>query len=129
MDVQTSEHKAVSPHRDTALLGLSALLLLGGMFAFYFYETQFNALIRTLILLGSFAASLAIAYQTVLGRTLWGYVTGSRTELRKVVWPSRQESLQATLMIAVVVLIMALLLWGLDSLLLWGVETLTGRGA
>ncbi|HEY1181887.1 MAG TPA: preprotein translocase subunit SecE, partial [Rhodocyclaceae bacterium] len=76
-----------------------------------------------------FAASLAIAYQTVLGRTLWGYISGSRTELRKVVWPSRQESLQATLMIAVVVLIMALLLWGLDSLLLWGVEILTGRGA
>ncbi len=129
MDVQTSEHKVVSPHRDTALLGLSALLLLGGMFAFYYYETQFNILVRTLILLGSFAASLAVAYQTVLGRSLWGYVSGSRTELRKVVWPSRQESLQATLMIAVVVLIMALLLWGLDSLLLWGVEILTGRGS
>lgn len=129
MDVQTTEQKAVSSHKDTALLGLSAALLLGGMFAFYFYETQFNTLVRTLILLGSFGASVALAYQTAVGRSLWGYVSGSRVELRKVVWPSRQESLQATLMIAVVVLIMALLLWGLDSLLLWGVEALTGRGA
>ena len=128
MDVQSTEQKAVSSHKDTALLALSAAALLGGMFAFYYFEGQFNALIRTLILLGGLAASLALAYQTVSGRALWGYVVGSRTELRKVVWPSRQESVQATLMIAVVVLIMALLLWGLDSLLLWGVEALTGRG-
>ena len=77
----------------------------------------------------TFAVALGVAYQTALGKSLWSYVVGSRIELRKVVWPTRQESIQATLMIAVVVLLMALLLWGLDSLLLWGVETLTGRGA
>jgi preprotein translocase subunit SecE len=129
MDVQSTEPKAVSSHKDTALLAVSAAVLLGGMFAFYYFEGQFNTLIRTLILLGGLAAGVALGYQTATGRALWGYITGSRTELRKVVWPSRQESVQATLMIAVVVLIMALLLWGLDTLLLWGVETLTGRGA
>ena len=129
MDVQTTEQKAASPHRDTALLTLAAVALLGGMFAFYYFETQFNVLIRTLMLLGSLAAAVALAYQTVVGKSLWGYVVGSRIEMRKVVWPSRQESVQATLMIAVVVLVMALLLWGLDSALLWGVEKLTGRGA
>ncbi len=128
MDVQTTEQKAVSSHKDTALLLAAAVALLGGMFAFYYYEVQFNALVRVLILLGGAAVALALAYQTALGRTLWGYVVGSRIEMRKIVWPSKQESIQATLMIAVVVLIMALLLWGLDSLLLWGVETLTGRG-
>lgn len=129
MDVQTTEQKAVSSHKDTALLLAAAVALLGGMFAFYYYEVQFNALVRVLILLGGAAVALALAYQTALGKTLWGYVVGSRIEMRKIVWPSKQESIQATLMIAVVVLIMALLLWGLDSLLLWGVETLTGRGA
>lgn len=129
MDVQTTEQKAASPHRDTALLTLAAVALLGGMFAFYYFETQFNVLIRTLMLLGSLAVAVALAYQTVVGKSLWGYVVGSRIEMRKVVWPSRQESVQATLMIAVVVLVMALLLWGLDSALLWGVEKLTGRGA
>ncbi len=129
MDIQTTEHKAASPHRDTALLSVAAAALLGGMFAFYYFEPQFNALVRVLILMAGAGAGIALAYQTALGKSLWGYVVGSRIELRKVVWPTRQESLQATLMIAVVVLIMALMLWGLDSLLLWGVETLTGRGS
>lgn len=129
MDVQTAEQKAVSARKDTALLSLAAAALVGGMFAFYYFDPQYNALIRTLILLASLAAALGMAYQTALGKTLWGYVVGSRIELRKIVWPSRQESVQATLMIAVVVLVMSLLLWGLDSLLLWGVEALTGRGA
>ncbi|WP_028080846.1 preprotein translocase subunit SecE [Solimonas soli] len=127
MEAQTHE-KAGSSHKDTAFLIIAAAALLGGMFAFYYFEGQFNAFVRTLILLGGFAATLALAYQTAIGRELWGYVTGARTELRKVVWPTRQESIQTTLMIALVVLVMALLLWGLDSLLLWGVETLTGRG-
>ncbi|SFF52496.1 protein translocase subunit secE/sec61 gamma [Fontimonas thermophila] len=129
MDVQTSEQKPASSRRDTVLLAVAAGALLGGMFAFYYFEARFNALVRTLMLLGGLAAGLVLAYQTAAGKTLWGYVVGSRIELRKIVWPTRQESVQATLMIAVVVLIMALLLWGLDSVLLWGVETLTGRGS
>lgn len=128
MDVQNTEQQAVSTHKDTALLAASAAVIIGGMFAFYYFQGQFNAPVRMLILLGGIAAGLALAYQSVPGKALWGYVYGARIEARKVVWPTRQESLQATLMIGVVVLIMALLLWGLDSLLLWGVETLTGRG-
>ena len=129
MDIQTTEQKAVSSHKDTALLIVSVALLLGGMFAFYYFANEFNLLVRWLVMLAGLVGSLFVAYQTELGRSIWSYITGARTELRKVVWPSRQKSVQATLMIAVVVLIMALLLWGLDSLLLWGVESLTGRGA
>jgi len=129
MDIQTTEQKAVSSHKDTALLIVSVALLLGGMFAFYYFANEFNLLVRWLVMLAGLVGSLFVAYRTELGRNIWSYITGARTELRKVVWPSRQESVQATLMIAVVVLIMALLLWGLDSLLLWGVESLTGRGA
>ena len=81
------------------------------------------------LLIVAVAASAGVLYQTARGRVLWGFIAGSRIELRKVVWPSKQESVQATLMIAVVVLIMALMLWGLDSLLLWGVELLSGRGS
>ena len=114
MDTQTTEQQAASPQRDTALLSVAVAALLGGMFAFYYFETQYNALIRVLMLLGGLLVALGVAYQTAAGRSLWGYVVGSRIELRKVVWPTRQESVQATLMIAVVVLIMALLLWGLD---------------
>ncbi len=127
MDSQKEQQAGSS--KDTALLIASALLLLGGLSAFYYFIGQFNVLVRTLILLASIGAALFAAYQTHMGRVMWSYINGAyRIEARKVVWPSRQESIQATLMIAVVVLISALLLWGLDSALLWGVKTLTGRG-
>jgi preprotein translocase subunit SecE len=117
-----------SPRYDSLLLAAALLLLVGALASFYYFASDVNALVRVLGLLAATGISLALAYRTDLGRSVWGYIVGARTELRKVVWPSRQEALQATLMIAVVVLITALLLWGLDSLLFWGVKTLTGRG-
>jgi preprotein translocase subunit SecE len=120
MESQQNDLSAGSSHRDTALLVTSLGLIVAGLAAFYLFAAELVAPVRVLI--------LGVAYQTALGKTLWGYIAGSRIELRKIVWPSRQESVQATLMIAVVVLLMALLLWGLDSVLLWAVKLLTGRG-
>jgi len=125
MESQTEVSSA--PRYDSLLLAAAALLLVGAITGFYYFASDLNALVRTLLLLAATGGSLAIAYSTELGRTVWSYLIGARTELRKVVWPSRQESVQSTLMIAVVVLITALLLWGLDSLLLWGVKHLTGQ--
>jgi len=127
MESQTEVPSA--PRHDTLLLLVSALLLIGGMVAFYWFAQDLNVLVRTLILLAATGAALAAAYRTEFGRDIWAYLIGARTELRKVVWPSKQESVQATLMIAVVVLITAILLWGLDSALFAGVKFLTGAGA
>ena len=128
MDSQ-KEQQVAGSSKDTALLIASLALLVGGLSAFYYFLGQFNVLVRTLMLLASLGAALFAAYQTHLGKVMWSYINGAyRIEARKVVWPSRQESIQATLMIAVVVLIAALLLWGLDAALLWGVKFLTGRG-
>ena len=80
-----------------------------------------------MVLLAAFASGMDVAYRTAVGRSVADAIAGSRQELRKVTWPTRQESVQTTLMIAVVVLIMALIMWGLDSFLLFGVEKLTGR--
>ncbi len=60
-----------------------------------------------------------IALQTAKGAAFWSLVKGSRTEIRKVVWPTRQETVQTTLIVVAFVLVVALLLWGLDSLLGW----------
>ena len=125
MEPQTEVTTA--PRTDSLLLALAALLLVGGMVAFYWFAQDLNVLVRTLILLGATGAALALAYRTEMGKSVWGYLVGARSELRKVVWPGRQESVQATLMIAVVVLITALLLWGLDSALFAGVRLLTGQ--
>jgi len=123
----TVEPKSINP-LDNLLLILSLAALVGGIVAFYYFEGQVNVTVRTLMVLGGLAAALGLAYQTQLGRTMWTYVRGANVEVRKTTWPTRQESLQATLMIAIVVAIAALLLWGLDSALLWGVKSLTGRG-
>ena len=127
MESQTQQHTG-SSYKDTALLIAALGLLVGGLWAFYYFIGQFNVLMRALILLGGIGGGLFVAYQTQMGRVMASYVTGAfRIEARKVVWPTRQESIQATLMIAVVVLIMAVLLWGLDGALLWGVKSLTGK--
>ena len=124
---QPVETKTASP-LDTVLLALAFVALAGGIVGFYALAGQLPAAVRLLLVLGGLAVAVALAYQTATGKTMWGYVRGAQVEIRKTTWPNKQETLQATLMIAVVVLITALLLWGLDSLLLWGVKSVTGRG-
>lgn len=114
---------------DTLLLIAALIALLGGMFVYYAFVAQMAKAVRLLIMFAGIGASLALVYQTEIGKTLWAYVQGARVEVRKVVWPSRQETLQTTLIVAVFVLIIALLMWGLDAALLFGVSKLTGRGA
>jgi preprotein translocase subunit SecE len=63
-----------------------------------------------------------------VGRELWRFIQGSRIELRKVVWPNRQETGQTTLVIIFFVIIMGIFFWLLDMLLAWAARMLTGQG-
>jgi preprotein translocase subunit SecE len=114
---------------DTLLLISAFALLIGGLAAYYVLDPALPKFARLLLLLASMAGTVAAIYRTAIGQTLWSHIQGSRVELRKVVWPTRQESLQTTLIIAIFVLIVALMMWGLDAALLAGVQALTGRGA
>jgi preprotein translocase subunit SecE len=67
-----------------------------------------------------------VALSTAKGKAFFNLFKEAKTEIRKVVWPTRQETLQTTLMVVVVVLIVGLLLWGLDSLLGWFVSGVIG---
>jgi preprotein translocase subunit SecE len=60
-----------------------------------------------------------VALQTAKGAAFWSLVKGSRTEIRKVVWPTRQETVQTTMIVVGFVLLVAVILWGLDTLLGW----------
>jgi preprotein translocase subunit SecE len=82
-----------------------------------------------LIVLGTFAAAVVVALQSYQGREFQQFVQTSRIELRKVVWPNRQETWQVTLLVFAVLIIMALFFWGLDQLLGLLTKWLTGRGA
>jgi preprotein translocase subunit SecE len=112
---------------DTAKLVAVVIVLIGGIVGFYYLEAQ-PLWVRLLLLLVVVGVAALIAYQTVIGRSAWGFVVESRNEVRKVVWPTRQETLQTSLAIFAAVLVTALFLWGVDSILFWLVTVLTGQG-
>jgi preprotein translocase subunit SecE len=60
-----------------------------------------------------------------MGGAAWSYVKATNVEVRKVVWPTRQETLQTTLIVIIMVILVALMLWGIDSVLGWAVRALT----
>lgn len=124
---QPAEVSPAASPLDTVLLFAAFFALAGGITAFYWFAAEIAVTLRVLMVLGGLGAAAALAYQTSTGKTMWGYVRGSQVELRKTTWPTRQESLQATLMIALVVLVTSLFLWLLDSGLLWAVKHVTGR--
>ncbi|GAA0566250.1 preprotein translocase subunit SecE [Rheinheimera aquimaris] len=92
----------------------------------YLYEL--SALEKAIAIVVLVVIAGAVAAQTHKGKTFINFAKESRTEVRKVVWPTRQETMQTTLVVLVATLIMGLLLWGLDAILLRVVSFLTGLG-
>ena len=112
---------------DSAKLGFSIALLLGAVVAFYYFEDQ-SLLFRVLGLVAVAIVALLIASRTAVGARTIGFAQDARTEVRKVVWPTRQETVQTTLIVFVMVIIMGIMLWLFDMFLLWAVRLLTGQG-
>jgi preprotein translocase subunit SecE len=90
------------------------------------YFSDESLLYRVLGILALAALAGFVALQTARGAAFWSLVKGSRTEIRKVVWPTRQETVQTTLIVVAFVLLVALILWGLDSFLGWLVSLVIG---
>lgn len=105
-------------------LVVAALVVVGVVGNQYFSAEPI--LYRVLALLVVSAVAGVIALQTSKGQAFWVLAKEARVEIRKVVWPTRQETTQTTLIVVAVVLVMALLLWGLDSLLGWLVSLIVG---
>ena len=112
---------------DTVKLAAALLLLVAAVIAFYWFSDQ-STLLRVLGLLAVTGVSVAVASQTALGRSIWGFLGNTRTEVRKVVWPSRAETLQTTMAVVFLVLIMGVILWLLDMILFWAIRMITGQG-
>jgi preprotein translocase subunit SecE len=111
---------------DTAKLAAAALAVVAGIAGYYYFATL-PIVVRVLLVITGLAAAAALVYLTALGRDLWGFMQGSRVELRKVVWPTRQETTQTTLLVAVFVLVLGIFFWGLDFVLLMVTRAVTGQ--
>jgi len=101
---------------DTAKLVAGAAILAGGIAVFYMLP-DLPIWLRWIIVLAALVLGTLVGLQSAPGKTFWGFVQASRTELRKVVWPDRQETLQVTLVVFVMLILLALFFWALDSLL------------
>ena len=92
------------------------------------FFAQQALLVRVLGLVVLAAIAFGIAMTTNKGRKALGFAQEAHVELRKVVWPSRQETVQTTLMVLGVIVVIGLILWGIDILLLKLVSKLIGYG-
>ena len=102
-----------------------AALLGGGVYGNWYYGDE-SLLIRVVALIAVALLAGFIAIQTERGRNTWALLKEARSEIRRVVWPSNQEITQTTLVVLVLIVIFALILWGLDSLLGWIVSSVIG---
>ena len=112
---------------DSAKLAIASLLVVGGIFAYYWFETQSLGL-RIAYVAGSVVLGLFLAWQTEFGKAALQFILTSRNEVRKMVWPTRQETMTTTMFVLFTVLVVGVFMWALDALLIWGLRGLTGQG-
>lgn len=92
-----------------------------------FYYAKVALSLRLIVWLALVAVLISIAFYTRLGRKGWEFAQEARAEMRKVVWPTRDETVKVTMVVVAMVVVVALILWGIDSVLLWIMGWLTGQ--
>jgi len=112
---------------DSLKFLIAIALLIGGIWQFYYFEEE-SQLYRILGLLAMVLIAMGVMYTTRLGYGLFLFARDARTEVRKVIWPTRQETMQTTLMVIVMVILVGIMLWLIDMVLRWAVLMLTGQG-
>ncbi len=114
--------------KDTMLLFLAILALFAGIVAYYWFDDRALP-IRIGMVMAGVAIGLGFAWFSRLGREFWQFSQVSRIELRKVVWPERDETIKTTYVVFLFAIIMGLFFWGLDWVLTGLTRLLTGQSA
>ena len=120
-----TKHEASNNRFDLALWLVVVAIILGGVYA----NTQFvsvSVLIRAIAGIAIAGLAIGIALQTERGRATWELAKEARVEVRRVIWPNRQELTQTTIIVVIAVIVVGLLLWCIDSLFSWGVQSVIG---
>ncbi len=90
------------------------------------YFAELSLLLRAVVLVALALLACYLLYLTKRGKELWHLANESRAEIRRVVWPTREVTLQTTLIVIALILVVSLILWALDSALSWGVQLAIG---
>ncbi|HBC56012.1 MAG TPA: preprotein translocase subunit SecE [Gammaproteobacteria bacterium] len=123
----TTEIDTQQTSLDWLKIAIALVFLAGGIAAFYYFD-QYHLLIRVAMVLSGSIASIALVYFTTIGRSTWEFTQESWTEAQKVVWPGRQETIQATAGVLIMVILVAIGLWLLDMFLVFITRLLMGGG-
>jgi len=113
---------------DTAKVVLSVALMVAGVAGFYYFSEKL-LLYRVLGILSISALALVLVLSTDMGKGFIAFLNESRVEVRKMVWPTKQETVQATMVVVALVFFVGIVLWLLDMFLFWGIGKLTGVGS
>jgi preprotein translocase subunit SecE len=105
----------------------SVVFVIAGIAAFYHFSDA-RLIYRVLGLIVVFGGVIAMLATTSWGSTIRAFIVDSQIEVRKIVWPTREETMRTTLLVFAMVSLVSLVLWLLDTFLFWGVRLLTGQG-
>ena len=119
--------QSVGDSADVAKLVIAILLVIAGIVAFYVMQTQADW-VRWSAVAAGIVLAVVVFGSSARGRSVWQFVLDSRQELRKVAWPTRQETTQTTLVVFAFVIFVGLFFWLLDLFLSWATRFLTGQG-
>ena len=107
---------------------VAAAMVLVAAVAVFYTLSEASTLYAILGLLVALVLAVGIVWSTAISRQVRVYLADTRMEVRKVVWPTRQRTVQMTIYVLVMVVIVGIFLWLLDMFFLWVVELATGRG-
>jgi preprotein translocase subunit SecE len=123
----STQAEATASVMDVVKQVFSVIFVVAGVAAFYYFS-EVQLLYRVLGLVTLMVVVAGVMLTTGVGRVVWGFVIESKQEVRKVVWPTREETFRTTMLVFAMVVIVGLVLWLLDMFLFWGVRFLTGQG-
>ncbi|WP_058531618.1 preprotein translocase subunit SecE [Legionella rubrilucens] len=110
-----------------AILWLGILLLTAGAF-FVTYYYSYSAPVKIIIWIGWLVGCAILAFFTNKGQQVFEFANEAKVELQKVVWPSRQETVQTTSIVMIMVAVTGFILWGVDSAMMWVIAKITHLG-
>jgi preprotein translocase subunit SecE len=124
----TKDTETSASPMDIVLLALASLVVVASLVAYYYFG-EAPVILRALGIIVALGVGAALIYRTTIGQFLWQFMLGSRVEMRKVIWPTRQEATQTTLAVFFFLLVMSVFFWGLDFLLLFITRGIMGQGS
>jgi preprotein translocase subunit SecE len=126
MNTKVEHNQETASPADLAKYVLAIALVAGGLFAFYWFG-QWPGALRGLAALAGVAAAVGVMALTARGRQAREFLSESVFEMRKVVWPTREEAIRTTGVILIVVVIVSLVLSGFDLVISWLIRLLLGN--